>query len=86
MAETNHLEIAHSIGNNIKSLIEKFESRWNLFMEITLIRGTVKLNGSIVLFVKRNAFANSTVETSQWFLVRKLNPWCDAAERWCDNG
>lgn len=31
----------------------------------TLIRGTVKLKGSTVLFVKRNALANSTVVTSQ---------------------
>lgn len=50
------------------------------------MRGTVKLRGSIVLFVKRNAFANSTVDTSQWFFVKKLNPWCDVAQRWCDNG
>lgn len=32
---------------------------------LTLIRGTVKLSGSIVLFVNRNALANSTDETSQ---------------------
>lgn len=35
------------------------------FVIVTLMRGTVKLNGSTVLLVKRNAFANSTVETSQ---------------------
>lgn len=40
----------------------------------TLMRGTVKLIGSTVLFVKRNALANSTAETSQWFFVKKLSP------------
>lgn len=43
-------------------------------MKLTLIRGTVKLSGSIVLFVKRNALANSTDDTSQWFFVKKLKP------------
>lgn len=53
---------------------------------LTLMRGTVKLSGSIVLLVKRNALANSTDDTSQWFFVKKLNPWCDVPHRWCDNG
>lgn len=40
----------------------------------TLILGTVKDKGSIVLFVRRNAFANSTLDTSQKFFGRKDNP------------
>lgn len=41
---------------------------------LTLMRGTVKLSGSIVVFVSLYALENSTLATSQWFLVRKLSP------------
>lgn len=41
---------------------------------LTLIRGTVKLNGSIVLFVSLKAEANSTLATSHLFFGRNDNP------------
>lgn len=53
---------------------------------LTFTLGTVKLNGSIVLFVRRKALANSTAVTSQWFFVKKLKPWCNVGQRWCDSG
>lgn len=52
---------------------------------LTLIRGTVKLNGSTVLLVNRSARANSTAPTSHWFFGKKLSPCVSVPHRWCDS-
>lgn len=79
--ETGHLGTVHS---GINSDFIKYDNRIYNFNRWThtLIRGTVKLNGSIVLLVNLRADANSTLATSHLFLGKKDKPWWRDAHRW----
>ena len=57
-----------------KTLVGGNRSSWK-YAVFTL--GTVNEIGSIVLFVSRNALANSTSRTLHTFFERNAYPWCN---------
>lgn len=68
------LPLNHSVLLNVGSHVTFVGGKRSSWKNSVFILGTVNDNGSMVLLVSLNAFANSTLETSQTFLRKNDNP------------